>query len=342
MDRDWGASGTPRYIIAEAGVNHNGDVDLAHDLVDVAANAGADAIKFQTFNTSDLVTSDAKTAEYQQRSGEVEQDEMLEGLELEPSDVRELADYCRRKGVAFLSTPYDQQSVSLLDSLDIDMIKVASADIINKPLLKHIAETGRPIILSSGMATMEEIAQALSWIRETENNDVVLLHCVSEYPADPSDLNLQFIETLDAVFNNPIGFSDHSKGIIPPVVAVALGARVIEKHFTLDSSMEGPDHAASLEPHELEEMISAIRLCEQSLGNEMKKITQGERENAKRMRTSLHAAADLQVGDRLTSDNISITRPADGLAPRHFNTLQGSRVKCDMKSGEPITWEDIG
>lgn len=329
------------FIIAEAGVNHNGDIDTAREMIEVAVDAGVDAVKFQTFSVDRLVTRDAETAAYQKRSGEENQYEMLKRYELTPNEFEDVADYCRDQGVEFISTPYDRDSLGVLVDLGVDRVKIASADIINKPLLEAAARSGSQVILSTGMASVEEIAQAVDWVTRAGGGDVTVLHCVSEYPTDPEDLNLRFIETLDEVFDTTIGFSDHTLGLVAPVAAVALGARVIEKHFTLDSDMQGPDHEASLEPDELRQLVDAIRVGERSLGTRRKQITDEERANAQQMRPSLHAATDLSVGDRLEGDSIRLVRPADGLAPRFLEVVSGAVVRRNLSAGQPITWQDI-
>jgi sialic acid synthase SpsE len=303
--------------------------------------ADADAVKFQTFHTENLVTKDASPALYQERSGNTNQYEMLSEIELSEDAFSELVDYCEKKDIEFLSTPYDCRSVDLLDELGVERFKVASADITNKPLLEHIASKKKQVILSSGMATMEEIAQAVSWLHESGVRDIVLLHCVSDYPSRLSDQNLRVIETLKNVFGVPVGFSDHTVGLTAPVTAVSLGAAVVEKHFTLDTKLEGPDHKASIELEELGKLVTIIRECERALGNPIKKVSHAERENAVKMRRSLHAATDLEAGERLTLDRVVIVRPADGLEPRHFESVLGSKVNREITGGEPLTWEDI-
>lgn len=327
-------------IIAEAGVNHNGDPETAHEMIDVAVEAGADAVKFQTFATERLVTRDVGVAEYQKRSGYANQYEMLSNLELEKGDWEALVEHCSRRDVEFISTPYDRGSVDLLESLDVNRIKIASADIVNKPLLRRVAESDCEIILSTGMASIEEIGQALDWI-DRDETDVTLLHCVSEYPTDPVDLNLRFIPTLDSIFGRPVGFSDHTVGLPAAVVAVALGARIVEKHFTLDTTMEGPDHEASIEPDEFSDLVSAVRVAEQSLGRPMKQVTETEEANATRMRPSLHLASDVTTGERLVEADLAVVRPADGLPPKYLDVVTGCPVKKDLSEGQPLTFEDI-
>ena len=250
----------PCFIIAEAGVNHNGSVELAKKLIDAAKDAGADAVKFQTFKAESVVVKDAQKAEYQKETtGEGSQYEMIKKLELTEEDFRELADYAKEKDIMFLSSPFDKESVDLLNELDVPAFKVGSGEITNLPLLRYIAKKEKPIILSTGMSTLGEIEEALDVIRSEGVEDIILLHCVSNYPARIEDVNLRALGTLKQAFKLPVGFSDHTLGITAPIAAVALGACVIEKHFTLDRNLPGPDHKASLEPEELKEMAKAIR-----------------------------------------------------------------------------------
>jgi len=250
----------PCFIIAEAGVNHNGSIELAKKLIDAAKDAGADAVKFQTFKTENVVVKDAQKAEYQKETtGEGSQYEMIKKLELTEEDFRELADYAKEKDIMFLSSPFDKESVDLLNELDVPAFKVGSGEITNLPLLRYIAKKEKPIILSTGMSTLGEIEEALDVIRSEGVEDIILLHCVSNYPARIEDVNLRALGTLKQAFKLPVGFSDHTLGITAPIAAVALGACVIEKHFTLDRNLPGPDHKASLEPEELKEMAKAIR-----------------------------------------------------------------------------------
>lgn len=329
------------FVIAEAGVNHNGRLDLARDLVDAAADAGADAVKFQTYTTERLVSRGTSTPTYQRRSGETDQYAMLERYELTPDEFASLADHCRDRDIEFVSTPYDLGSVELLTDLGVDRIKVASADIVNKPLLQRIGREDGQVILSTGMATVEETARALEWLREAGAADVATLHCVSEYPTELDDLNLRFMERLADVFDVPVGFSDHTLGLTAPTAAVALGATIIEKHLTLDTAMEGPDHEASLEPEEFERLVTRIRECERALGEPRNPLTDQERSNADRMRPSLHAATDLSEGDRLTDEAVAVVRPADGLPPLFYDRVTGAPLRRDLEAGDAITWNDL-
>ena len=273
----------PCFIIAEAGVNHNGDINLARKLIDVAVEAGADAVKFQTFKAEEVVTKGAEKADYQKKTTGLKESqfEMLKRLELTGRDFEELFAYAQRKDIIFLSSPFDKGSVDLLDRLGVPAFKVGSGEITNFPLLKHIARKKKPIILSTGMSTLGEVEEALEVIRKDGATDIILLHCVSSYPAKMEDMNLKVIETLRHAFKLPVGLSDHSIGIAIPVAAVSLGACVIEKHFTLDKNLPGPDHRASLEQDELKQMVKAIRDVEKAMGDGVKRPTKEEEENKK-------------------------------------------------------------
>jgi N-acetylneuraminate synthase len=253
--------GQPVFVIAEAGVNHNGDLKLARALIDVAVEAGADAVKFQTFRAERLATPDAPKAEYQvQTTGNAEsQFEMLRRLELSADAHRELQAYCHERGIIFLSTPFDEEAVDLLDESGVAAFKISSGDLTNSPLLEHVASKGKPVILSTGMSELSELIEAVSVLNTAGCENPVLLHCVSNYPADPAEVNLRAMQTMRSAFDVPVGFSDHTQGIDVALAAVALGACVIEKHFTLDRTMPGPDHRASLEPTELRELVRSIR-----------------------------------------------------------------------------------
>lgn len=336
-------SGHPCFIIAEAGVNHNGDMALAKRLIDVAQEAGADAVKFQTFKAEELVTKGAEKAEYQKNStgSEESQFDMLKKLEFSPEGFRELSIYTKEKGILFLSTPDDRESADLLDELSVPAFKVGSGEITNFPLLKHIARKGKPIILSTGMATLEEVENALGVIREEGTDDIVLLHCVTSYPAKIEDTNLRAMETLRDTFKLPVGLSDHTLGITIPVAAVALGACVVEKHFTLDKKLPGPDHRASLEPDELRQMIEAIRDTEKAMGNGIKKPTKAEEEIKKVARRSLVARVDIPQGTVITEEMLAVKRPANGLEPKYIEEVIGKKTKRNLEKDTPITWDII-
>ncbi len=331
------------FIIAEAGVNHNGDVSLAKKLIDVARDAGADAVKFQTFKTEELVTGGTEKAQYQKQTtgAEESQFEMIKRLELAESDFAELFDYAKKRGLVFLSSAFDRRSVDLLAELGVAAFKIPSGEIIDFPLLKHIAQKKKPMILSTGMSTIDEIEEALAVIQKEGTTEIILLHCVSSYPAKAEDMNLRAMETLRRTFKLPVGLSDHTLGITVPTAAVALGACVIEKHFTLDRSLPGPDHRASLEPDELKQMVASIRDVERALGNGAKKPTPKEEENKKAARRSIVARVAIPEGTIITEDMLEVKRPGIGLEPRHLVALIGKRTKKDINSGELINWDMV-
>lgn len=339
------SSGERCFIVAEAGVNHNGSLKHAKKLVDAALESGADAVKFQTFKAEELVTDTARKAEYQKKDDDQEfQLEMLKKLELKDEEFKELADYSMKKGILFLSTPFDFQSANLLDDLGVPIFKVPSGEITNHALLAHIARKRRPIIMSTGMATLEEIGGAIKIVKGEENKEIVLLHCITSYPAKVEDMNLKAMESLRREFNLPVGLSDHSMGIHVPIAAAALGAVVIEKHFTLDRSLPGPDHMASLEPSELKDMVNYIRDIEKALGTGIKLPTPSELEMKKIARRSLVACMDIPEGTRITGDMITAKRPEGGLEPRHFQEILGKKAvtlikKDDLLKKEMIEWE---
>ena len=332
----------PCFIVAEAGVNHNGDVELAKKLIDVAKDAGADAVKFQTFKAENVVVEDAQKAEYQKETtGEGTQYEMIKSLELSEEDFEGLADYAKKKDILFLSSPFDKESVGLLYELDIPAFKVGSGEITNFPLLRYIAKKGKPIILSTGMSSLGEVEEALNVIRSEGAEDVVLLHCVSNYPAMIEDVNLRALETLKQAFKIPVGFSDHTLGTTASIAAVALGACVIEKHFTLDRDLPGPDHKASLEPDELKEMVKAIRDVEKALGDGIKRPTKEEEEIKKVARRSIVAKKDIPEGTILTEDMLDAKRPGTGIPPKYWDSVVGERAKVGIEGDRIITWEMI-
>ncbi len=335
--------GEPCFVIAEAGVNHNGDINLAKRLIDVAREARADAVKFQTFKAEEIVTKNAEKARYQKQTtgAEESQFEMIKRLELSEKDFRGLFTYAQKKGIMFLSSPFDRSSVDLLDRLGIPAFKIPSGEITNFPLLRYIATKERPIILSTGMSTLREVEEALKVIKEEGIDDIILLHCVTSYPAKIEDMNLRAMETLRAAFRLPAGLSDHSMGIIIPVAAVALGACVIEKHFTLDRNLPGPDHRASLEPEELRQMVKAIRDIEKAMGDGLKRPTAEEEENKKVARRSIVARVDIPKGIIISEDMLDFKRPGTGLAPKYMTEIMGRKTKRDIKSGEPVILAEV-
>ena len=330
------------FIIAEAGVNHNKNVELAKKLVDVAYEAGADAVKFQVFKAEKLVVKRTPKADYQKlRDKSKDQYEMLKRLELSEEEIKEISIYARKRGILFLATPFDFESADFLEELGVKAFKIASSDLTNIPLIEHIAEKGKPIILSTGMSTICEIEEAVHSAKAVGNDQIVLLHCVTSYPAKFESLNLRSIITLKNVFGLPVGFSDHSLGIYAPLVAVSLGATIIEKHFTLDKNLPGPDHKASLEPSELKEMIHAIRLVESMLGDGVKRPTEEEEKIKMLVRRSIVAKENIKAGQIIGIEKLDFKRPAYGIEPKFYREIIGKKAKRDIKKGEFIKWSDL-
>ncbi len=334
-------------IIAEAGVNHNGEIGKAEQLIDAAAAAGADYVKFQTFKAEKLVTKSAAKAAYQQQNtvGENEsQYEMLKKLELSEEDHVALARYAVTKGIKFLSTAFDLESIDFLDRLGIDTFKIPSGEITNYPYLVRIAKTGKPVILSTGMAEMREIQDAVTVLTENgvPKGQIIILHCNTEYPTPFEDVNLKAMNTIGETFGVSYGYSDHTPGIEVPIAAVALGASVIEKHFTLDRDLPGPDHKASLEPGELKAMISAIRNIEKAIqGNGIKQPSLSEAKNITIARKSIHLGQDIQKGQLLTADHLVMLRPGDGISPMDIKKVIGRRTRAGLNAGTKLAWEDL-
>ncbi|HTY81961.1 MAG TPA: N-acetylneuraminate synthase [Dehalococcoidales bacterium] len=335
--------GQPCYIIAEAGVNHNGDVARAKKLIDAAVKADADAVKFQTFNSDELVTISAEKAGYQKKTtgAKEKQLNMLRKLELSPSDFKKLSQYAKVKGITFLSTPFDNSSADLLEKLGVPAYKIPSGEITNCSLLARVARKNKPIIVSTGMSSLKEIREAVHIVQREGTGEIALLHCVSGYPTRPEDVNLKVMATLRRAFGLPVGFSDHTTGISVPIAAVALGACIIEKHFTLDKNLPGPDHRASLEPGELAEMVKAIREVEKALGDGRKRLTPEEKANQKAARRSLVAAKDIKAGKVITADMICIKRPGTGLEPKDIDFVIGKKAKKTIAAGEVIHRADV-
>lgn len=333
--------GEPCFIIAEAGINHNGDINLAKKLIGAAKDARADAVKFQTFKAENVVIKNAEKAEYQKTVKEESQYGMLKKLELTEEDFEELADYAKEKDILFLSSPFDKESVDLLYELDVPAFKIGSGEITNFPLLRYVAKKEKPIILSTGMATLGEVEEALKVIRSEGVKDIILLHCVSNYPARIEDINLRAMETLKQAFKLPVGFSDHTLGITASMAAVAFGACVIEKHFTLDRNLPGPDHKASLEPDELKEMVKAIRDVEKSLGDGIKRPTKDEEEIKRVARRSIVAKVDIPEGAIITEEMLDIKRPETGIPPKYMERIVGRKAKENIKKDKSITWKII-
>lgn len=329
------------FIIAEAGVNHNGDIRLAKKLVDAAVSAGADAVKFQTFKAERLVTLEAPKADYQKNTTVPEQSqfEMLKQLELTDQAHQELYSYCKQKGIIFLSTPFDTDSADLLDRLGVEIFKVPSGEITNLELLTHIARKKKPMIVSTGMVTLEEIKAVVQHVEKFNARNYALLHCVSSYPADPADVNLKAIRIMQEAFNVPIGFSDHTIGIKTAVNAVFAGARIIEKHITLSQKLPGPDHKFSLDPDDLVSLVRGIREAEVSLGNGEKTLRPSEINTAFVARKSLVAACDIKAGSVLSEDLIAVKRPGNGLSPIKKSSIVGRRAKINIPKDKLISLE---
>ena len=327
--------GQPTFVIAEAGVNHDGQLALAKQLVDIALDAGADAVKFQTFRADQVASPSAVKANYQKQttSSRESQLAMLRRLELSEEAFRELQNHCRSRGIIFLSTAFDEHSVDFLAGLDIPAFKIPSGEITNAPLLEHIGVKGKPVILSTGMATLGEIDHAMRCLNQSGTQQIALLHCVSEYPADASTTNLRAMASLSDCFGVPVGLSDHSLGTEISIAAAALGASIIEKHFTSDKSLPGPDHSASLEPSELKILVKAIRNVEVALGDGVKQPTPEELRNAAVVRRSLVAAVDLEPGNSLERSMVAFKRPGTGISMQLLPYLLGRKLRRRVEAG---------
>lgn len=337
-DREVG-DGCPVFIIAEAGVNHNGEPALAEQLVEAAAFARADAVKFQLFDPDSLVIAGAECAAYQRRAGEGGQLDMLRRLTLGGEDVRRLARRAHCLGLVFLATPFDFASVDLLESLDVAAIKVSSGDLTNDPLLVRIASTGRPLIISTGMSSLGEVEHAIETVDSDGN--VVLLHCTSAYPADPRSANLRCMDLMRTAFSVPVGYSDHTPGLAVGIAAAALGASVLEKHVTLDRTMAGPDHAASIEPGELAELVKAVHEVSAALGDGVKRPSGQELEVRDCARRSLVSARPITRGEVIDVSMLAIKRPGTGLAPQLLTVIAGRTAQRDIPADTPLTWDMI-
>jgi N-acetylneuraminate synthase/N,N'-diacetyllegionaminate synthase len=334
-------------IIAEAGVNHNGDIQTAKKLIDAAAYAEVDYVKFQTFKADTIVSPSAKKAEYQSKNtGDHTQSQydMLKNLELSESDHDELMAYCELKNVQFLSSAFDVEGVSYLDNLGLKIFKIPSGEITNFPYLRAIAKTKKPIILSTGMASMDDIKASIKVLLDfgTTKEQLTILHCNTEYPTPMQDVNLHAMNSIKEAFGVSIGYSDHTLGIEVPIAAVALGARVIEKHFTLDNTLPGPDHKASLEPDALKEMVLAIRNIEKATsGDGIKQPSASEQKNIQIARKSIHLTRDVSAGTVLSESDLIPLRPGDGISPMEWDTIIGKTVARDLKSFDKLTWTDV-
>ena len=325
------------FIIAEAGVNHNGSFETACRLVDAAKEAGADCIKFQTFKAKNLVSHNAKKADYQVReTGDSSQQEMLKQLELSFDDFTRLKAYCDEVGIQFLSTPFDFESIAFLNTIEMPFWKVPSGEVTNLPYLIHLAQTEKPVVMSTGMCEMDEIEAALKVLKEHGTSKICLLHCNTEYPTPYEDVNLRAMQTMRDTFHLEVGYSDHTKGIEVPIAAVAMGATIIEKHLTLDRNMKGPDHKASLEPDELKAMVTAIRHLQKAMGTGNKTPSPSEQKNIAVARKSIVAACDISEGELLTEENITVKRPGTGISPMKWFEVIGTKAVRSFAEDEQI------
>jgi N,N'-diacetyllegionaminate synthase len=334
----------PVFVIAEAGVNHNGDLAMALRLCDAAKQAGADAVKFQTFRAEDLVVPGAPTAQYQQRqTGEQDQFGMLRKLELSREQHERIRDHCVAIGLEFFSTPFSVDAVDLLVALGVKRLKMPSGELTHRALVAHACATGLPVILSTGMATLAEVEEALQWARAARGSleGLSVLHCTSAYPAPDDALNLRAILTLREAFKLPVGYSDHSEGIEASLAAVSLGAIIIEKHITLDRSLPGPDHAASLEPEPFAAMVRGIRRIGAMLGDGVKEPRAAERDAARVARRSIVAAVDIPAGATLDAGMLACRRPATGIAPREWERVVGGTARAPIPAGTVLQWSQV-
>ena len=326
------------FVIAEAGVNHNGDINIAKKLVDVAVEAKVDAVKFQTFRAESLVCKNAQKAEYQMETTDKKetQFDMLKKLELTLDMHKELIEYCKQKKVTFLSTPFDLESIDLLEQLGMEVYKIPSGEITNLPYLRKIGKLGKKVILSTGMSTIQEVQDAVKVLKDSGSEDISVLHCNTQYPTPMEDVNLNVMQTMREALKVPVGYSDHTQGIEVPIAATALGATVIEKHFTLDRNMEGPDHKASLEPEELKQMVQAIRNVEKALGKKEKIPTASEKDNIPIVRKSIVAKIPIKKGENFCESNITTKRPGTGLSPMLWDKVIGQKANRDFQADEMI------
>lgn len=335
------------FFVAEAGVNHDGSIEKAMRLVDIAARAGADAVKFQTFTADDLASPDAPRAAYQERQlGAGSQHEMLRALELDPTEYRRLAEHCAGTGIEFMSTPFDPRALAMLLDLGMRRIKIPSGEITNLPLIRAAARTGKPLILSTGMADMAETARAVGWVRQvwhdlSHDGDLTVLHCTSNYPTAPEDANLRAMTTIASELDVAVGYSDHTIGSAVAVAACGLGATVIEKHFTEDASAPGPDHAASIEPAELAQLVEATRIAAIARGDGVKAPRPSERAVRAVVRRSAFARTDIAAGDTLDDTNIAFRRPEGEIGPEHADRLFDTQAARAIAAGEAIGWDAV-
>ncbi len=326
-------------VIAEAGVNHNGDPEIARQLILAAKECGADAVKFQTFRTDEVASPQAGLAEYQVRNRSTRsQQEMLRGLELSRGDHFQLAKFAKQNKVLFFSSPFDRASADLLEEIGVPMFKLGSGELTNVPLLRHVARKQKSMIVSTGMAALDEVARAIRAVREEGNQDIVLMHCVTEYPAPVAEVNLRAMQTMASAFHLPVGYSDHTEGNEVPLAAAALGACCIEKHFTLSRDMLGPDHQASQEPQEFKALVEGIRRVERALGDGIKRPAPCELKNKLLVRRSIFAAEEILPGEELTEDVLACKRPGTGIPAEQLDRLLGRTVARRFAAGEMLDW----
>jgi len=332
----------PCFVIAEAGVNHNGDIKLARKLIDVAKEAGVDAVKFQTFKAENLVIEKAKMADYQKKNIQKKESQlrMIKKLELDYKDFIKLKKYCDKKKIIFLSTPHTEDAIDFLEPL-VPVYKIGSGDLTNLPFLEKIAKKKKPIILPTGMATLNEVKEAVGTIKKAGNNKIILLHCTTDYPCSIKEVNLKAMLTLKKEFELPVGYSDHTLGITVPIMAVTMGAVVLEKHFTLDKNLSGPDHKASLEPKELKEMVALIRDTEKALGSGIKKPTKTEEKIKKVARKSIVAKVDIPKGAKIKKEMLIIKRPGTGIEPKYLNKIIKKKAKKNIKKDALIKFKEL-
>ncbi len=328
------------FIIAEAGVNHNGSIELAYKLIDVAIESGADAIKFQTFKADNLIIRDTEKAPYQKKSdnSNESQFDMLKKLELDVDDHKNLIDYCYKKGIVFLSTPFDHESINLLNELKLQIFKIPSGEITNLNYLKQIGSLGKEVILSTGMSTLKEIEDALRILMDSglSKENITVLHANTMYPTPMEDVNLRAMKTIETKCGVSVGYSDHTLGIEVDIAAVAMGATIIEKHFTLDRTMDGPDHKSSLNPEELKSMVNSIRNIEKALGSDIKKPSKSEKPNIDIARKSIVASKSIKKGEIFTEKNLTTKRPGTGISPMQWDSIIGKVAKCDYNPDDLI------
>ena len=330
-------------IIAEVGCNHNGDMDVAKQLINIASDCGADAVKFQSFVPENMITTHSPKADYQIRAtgtGESQYDRLCR-MKVSEEDHEMLVEYCRNKNITFFSAPFDETSADLLRKLEVPFFKIPSGEITNLPLIKYVASFGSPMILSTGMTNLGEIEDALNVVGDDKKGNIILMHCLSDYPAKWEEANLRAIQTIRNAFHLPVGFSDHTEGIELSLVAVGLGAVIIEKHITLDKNMEGGDHKASLEPHEFKDLVSKIRRLEMAMGDGVKRCMPSEENVQAVARKSIVAKKDIKKGQVINRDYLSVKRPGTGIFPKHLEVIIGSRAKEDILSDQLISWSQL-